>query len=133
MIRYRIGDMGRFAAGTKPGHPVLVLPDVLGRVLDRIVMPDGRWIAGQHLPHMLREYAVREFLFWQHPDYSVELQIVPQKEFAEDDLQTIEKLLRENLPGLPLKIELKESVVRTKSNKWRPVISEVNSGLEVSV
>jgi len=63
----------------------------------------------------------------------VELQIVPQKEFAEDDLQTIEKLLRENLPGLPLKIELKESVVRTKSNKWRPVISEVNSGLEVSV
>jgi len=133
MIRYRIGDMGRFAAGTKPGHPALVLPDVLGRVLDRIVMPDGRWIAGQHLPHMLREYAVREFLFWQHPDYSVELQIVPQKEFAEDDLQTIEKLLREKLPGLPLKIELKESVVRTKSNKWRPVISEVNSGLEVSV
>jgi len=106
---------------------------VLGRVLDRIVMPDARGIAGQHLPHMLREYAVREVLFWQHPDYSVELQIVPQKEFAEDDLQTIEKLLRENLPGLPLKIELKESVVRTKSNKWRPVISEVNSGLEVSV
>ena len=46
MIRYRIGDMGHFPAGSKPGYPTLVLSDVLGRSLDRIVMPDGRWIAG---------------------------------------------------------------------------------------
>ena len=133
MIRYRIGDIGRFPEGSKPGHPALVLPDVLGRVVDRILMPDGRWIAGQHLPHMLREYPVREFLFWQRRDHSVELQIVPQKEFDETNLQTIEETLKANLPGLPIKIELKESVVRTKSNKWRPVISEVESSLEARV
>jgi hypothetical protein len=28
---------------------------------------------------------------------------------------------------------LKESVVRTKSNKWRPVISEVKSNVEALV
>lgn len=133
MIRYRIGDMGHFPAGSKPGYPTLVLSDVLGRSLDRIVMPDGRWIAGQHLPHMLREYPVREFLFWQRQDHSVELQIVPQKEFDERSLRKIEEILKANLPGLPIKIELKESVVRTKSNKWRPVISEVNPALEARV
>ena len=62
MIRYRIGDMGHFPAGSKPGYPTLVLSDVLGRSLDRIVMPDGRWIAGQQLPHMLREYPARVFV-----------------------------------------------------------------------
>lgn len=124
MIRYRIGDIGRFPAGSKPGHPVLVLPDVMGRVLDRIAMPDGRWVAGQEVPHLLKDYPVREFLFWQRQDRSVELQIVPQKEFNEKSRREIEDVLRANLPGLPITIELKESVVRTKSNKWRPVISE---------
>ena len=133
MIRYRIGDIGRFQAGSKPGHPSLVLPDVLGRLLDRVVMPDGRWIAGQHLPHMLREYPIREFLLWQRQDYSVELQIVPQREFDENSRREIERMLVANLPGLAVQVELKESIARTKSNKWRPVISEVNSQVEVSV
>ena len=133
MIRYRLGDVGHFPAGSKPGHPTLALSDVLGRAVDRIMMPDGRWIAGQHLPHMLREYPVREFLFWQRQDHSVELQIVPQKEFDDRCIRKIEETLKVNLPGLPIRIELKESVVRTKSNKWRPVISEVSSASEARV
>jgi phenylacetate-CoA ligase len=125
MIRYRIGDVGRFPAGSKPGHPTFVLPDVMGRVIDRISLPDGRWVAGQEVPHLLKDYPVREFLFLQRRDHSVELQIVPQREFDQSSLREIEQTLTANLPGLPIKIELKESVVRTKSNKWRPVISEV--------
>jgi phenylacetate-CoA ligase len=124
MIRYRIGDIGRFPAGSKPGHPTFTLSDVMGRVIDRIALPDGRWVAGQEVPHLLKDYPVREFLFLQRQDRSVELQIVPQQEFNEDSLRKIDNVLRANLPGLPIKIELKESVVRTKSNKWRPVISE---------
>ncbi|HEU4711543.1 MAG TPA: hypothetical protein VFS76_08265 [Pyrinomonadaceae bacterium] len=125
MIRYRVGDVGHFAAGSKPGHPVLVLSDVMGRVVDRISLPDGRWVAGQEVPHLLKDYPVREFLFHQREDHSVELQLVPQKDFNQDSLRKIEDVLKANLPGLPIRIEFKESVVRTKSNKWRPVISEV--------
>ncbi len=75
---------------------------------------------------MFKDYPVREFMLVQRPDYSVELQVVPQKEFNERSLRKIQETLTANLPGLPIKIELKEAVVRTKSNKWRPVISEVN-------
>ncbi|HET7114579.1 MAG TPA: hypothetical protein VFI57_13110, partial [Pyrinomonadaceae bacterium] len=127
MIRYRIGDIGRFPAGSKTGHPTFVLSDVLGRVVDRLLTPDGRWIAGQELPHLLKDFPVREFLCHQRRDYSVELQLVPQQEFDDRSLRKIQEILTANLPGLPIKIELRESVVRTKSNKWRPVISEVNS------
>ena len=133
MIRYRIGDIGRFAPDSKPGHPTFVLPDVMGRVVDRISLPDGRWVTGLEVPHLLKDYPVREFLFLQRQDHSVELQIVPQKDFDEECIREIRNVLTANLPGLPIQIELKESVVRTKSNKWRPVISEVKSNIEALV
>ncbi|HEU4435683.1 MAG TPA: hypothetical protein VFR51_20020, partial [Pyrinomonadaceae bacterium] len=125
MIRYRIDDVGRFGPGSKPGRPALALPEVIGRALDGISLPDGGWIHGIEFPHMFKDYPVREFMLVQRPDYSVELQIVPQREFDEKSLSGIEKTLKLNLRGLPIKIELKEAVVRTKSNKWRPVVSEV--------
>jgi phenylacetate-CoA ligase len=133
MIRYRIGDVGRFSPDSKPGHPTFVLPDVMGRAVDRISLPDGRWVTGLEVPHLLKDYPVREFLFLQREDHSVELQIVPEKDFDEDSLREIRDILTANLPGLPIQIELKESVVRTKSNKWRPVISEVKPNVEALV
>jgi phenylacetate-CoA ligase len=126
MIRYRIDDVGRFGPDSKPGHPTFALPEVIGRALDGISLPNGGWIHGIEFPHMFKDYPVREFMLVQRPDYSVELQIVPQKEFDESSLSNIQNTLKANLPGLPIKIELKDAVVRTKSNKWRPVISVVN-------
>jgi phenylacetate-CoA ligase len=131
MLRYRIGDTGRFSPDSKPGHPTFVLPDVLGRILDRILLPDGRWVTGIEVPHLLKDYPVREFLFLQRQDHSVELQLVPQEDFDEDSMRSILRLLSANLPGLRIQIELKESVQRTRSNKWRSVISEVRSESEV--
>jgi phenylacetate-CoA ligase len=133
MIRYQIGDVGRFPASSKPGHPALVLHDVIGRVTDRISLPNGSWVSGTEVPHLLKDYPVREFLFLQRQDHSVELQIVPGKDFDEISMTNIRNLLSANLPGLPIQIELKDSVARTKSNKWRPVISEVKSDSEVFV
>lgn len=128
MIRYRIDDVGRFPAGSKPGHPTFSLPEVMGRVIDGISLPDGGWIHGIEFPHLFKDYPVREFLLLQRQDYSVELQIVPQREFDEQSLRGIEETLRVNLRGLPIRIELKEAVARTKSNKWRFVVSEVERG-----
>jgi phenylacetate-CoA ligase len=125
MIRYCIGDIGHFPGDSKPGNPTFVLNDVMGRVVDRISLPDGRWVTGLEVPHLLKDYPLREFLFLQRQDHSVELQLVPEPGFNEDSVQSILEILNANLPGIPIQIELKESVVRTKSNKWRPVVSEV--------
>jgi len=133
MLRYEIGDVGNFSARSQPGHPTFVLPDVIGRALDRIFMPNGDWIAGQQLPHLLKDFPVREFQFLQRADHSVQLQLVPQQGFDDASLRSIRDTLTANLPGLQIEIELKESVVRTKSNKWRPVISEVKLDSQVFV
>jgi phenylacetate-CoA ligase len=125
MLRYRVGDVGRFPVASRSGHPSFVLREVLGREADRIWLPDGRWITGLQMPHMLKDYPVREFMFLQRPDYSVELQVIPQNNFGEDSRRSILETVEANLPGLPVSLALVESIPRTKANKLRPVVSEV--------
>ena len=125
MLRYRIGDVGRFVDGSRPGHPTFVLSEVLGRTIDRIWLPDGRWIHGNQMPHMLKDYPVREFMFLQRSDYSVELQIVPRNGFGEDARRGILSTVAANLPSLDVSLVLVDNIPRTKANKRRPVVSEV--------
>lgn len=125
MLRYRVGDVGRFPLGSEPGHPTFVLDEVVGRSMDRVWLRDGRWIHAIQLPHLMKDYPVREFMLTQRSDYSVAVQIAPKPGFGADSLGQIEATLRANLPGLPIGIELVEQVPRTKANKWRPVVSEV--------
>jgi phenylacetate-CoA ligase len=125
MLRYRVGDVGNFPQGSLPGHPAFMLHEILGREADRIWLPDGRWITGLQMPHMLKDYPVREFMFLQRPDYSVELQVIPQNNFGEEARRAILETVEANLPGLRVSLALVQTIPRTKANKLRPVVSEV--------
>jgi phenylacetate-CoA ligase len=126
MIRYRIGDVGRFLPGSQPGSPAFVLNDVVGRDVDRIWLPDGRWISGLQIPHLMKDYPVREYMLVQRSDYSVEIKIAPKLGFCEAANEKILETVRTNLPGLRITTLLVEEIPRTIANKWRPVVSEVD-------
>ncbi len=125
MIRYRTGDIGKFPTDSRSGQPAFRLREVVGRELDRIWLPNGRWISGAELPHLLKSFAVREFMFVQAEDYTVELQIVPKNGFGANDKAVITKTIAANLDGLSVNLKQVERIPRTKANKWRPVISKV--------
>ena len=126
MIRYRIGDVARFPAGSKPGTPVFVLNEIAGRESSRLWLPDGHWVMSEELPHMLKDYPVKEFMCVQRADYSIQLRIVPRNGFSEENKQRILDTMGVNLPGLDVQIVLVEEIERTKANKWQPVVSEIN-------
>jgi phenylacetate-CoA ligase len=126
MIRYRVGDVARFLPGSKPGHPAFLLNEVVGRDVDRIWLPDGRWITGLQIPHLMKDYPVREYMFFQKSDYSVEIRIAPKSGFTGDAKEKILETVQANLPGLCITTLLVDEVPRTKANKWRPVVSEVD-------
>jgi phenylacetate-CoA ligase len=126
MIRYRVGDVARFLPGSKPGHPAFFLNEVVGRDVDRIWLPDGRWITGLQIPHMMKDYPVREYMFLQRPDFSVEIRIAPKIGFNFDANEKILSTVRANLPGLSITTLLVDEIPRTVANKWRPVVSEVD-------
>lgn len=126
MIRYRVGDVGRFPRGSEPGHPTFFLDEVVGRDVDRLWLPDGRWITGLEIPHLIKDYPVREYMLVQRADYSIELKIVPKEGFDEASRRKILATVQANLPGLRITALLVDEIPRTRSNKWRPVVSEVN-------
>jgi phenylacetate-CoA ligase len=128
MLRYRIGDIARFPAGSKPGNPAFVLHEIAGREGARIWLPDGRWVVGEELPHMLKDYPVKEFMCVQRDDYSVQIQIVARNGFSEENKQRILDTMGVNLPGLGLEVVLVNQIPRTAANKWQPVVSKVKRG-----
>ena len=132
MFRYRIGDLGRFPDGSRPGHPAFVLHEVLGRELDGVWLPDGRWMHGVGFPHLMKDFPLREFQVIQNEDYSVLIDLVPAAGFDEAAHKQIVASLAPNLPGVPLSTRLVDRVERTTANKWRPVITKVKQRNERS-
>lgn len=125
MIRYRIGDLGTFPVGSRPGYPVMRLRSVVGRMADHIRLSNGDRVHGNQFPHLFKDFPIREFLVVQSEDYSLEVKIVPQKEFGPVDLESLRKIIESNLPGLPVEILMVECIPKTLANKWRPVVSRV--------
>jgi hypothetical protein len=74
---------------------------------------------------MMKDYPIREFMFLQKPDYSIEISVVPKNGFSDDSRKQILSTVAANLPGLQVRIVEVESIPRTKANKLRPVVSEV--------
>jgi phenylacetate-coenzyme A ligase PaaK-like adenylate-forming protein len=125
MLRYRLGDIARFPADSRPGYPALRLHEIVGRHNERIWLPDGRWLDSSQLPHLLKDYPVREFSLLQGEDYSVELQIVPKPGFDDTARCSILAAMGANMEGLEMRLVAVEEIPRTRANKWRPVVSAV--------
>src|SRR3989454_1970374 len=126
MLRYRIGDIGRFPHGSRSGYPTFILHEVVGREMDRIWLHDGRWIQGSEFPHMMKDFAVGEFQVVQYADFSIIVRIVPRSGFTDESRKSIHQIIAANLPGLNVSLQLVEHIQRSAANKWRPVISEID-------
>lgn len=125
MIRYRVGDIAKWPKGSAPGHPSFRLDEVVGRELDRIWLKNGKWVHGSELPHLLKDFPVREFSLVQEKDYQVQLSVVPRSDFQNEHAAKIKQILSSNLIDLNINVVLVDRVQRTQANKWRPVITKV--------
>lgn len=125
MLRYRIGDVARFPSGHDASTSALRLEQVLGRSVDRLHVPDGRWLDGHGAVHLMKDFPLREFQIRQDTDYSVEVRIVPSEAYESQHGARIVDVLRQNLPGVPVAIVAVEQIERTNASKWRPVLSLV--------
>lgn len=125
MLRYRVGDVGVFPAGSRPGYPAFMLQGVVGRILDKIWLPNGTFIHGAQFPHLMKDFPIREFMVVQAEDYSVNVEVIPTAEFSDRHQSAILKMVQQNLPGISVTLSTVRSILRTKANKWRPVVTRV--------
>lgn len=125
MLRYRVGDLARFPAGARPGMPAQTLHEIVGRDMDRLWLPDGRWVHPVALPHLMKDFPVRDFQLHQKSDFRVTVRVVPDAGYSDRTRDAVLQTLQANLPRLEIALDLVDSIPRSRANKWRPVMSDV--------
>jgi phenylacetate-CoA ligase len=124
MIRFRLGDMAVWDANPCPcGRSMPILREVLGRVEDVIVGPDGRQMVRFHgifvdQPHVQEGQIIQETLT------RLRVKVVPSSGFGPSDVEEIIGRVQQRLTDqVEVIVEPVESIPRTSAGKFQPVIS----------
>jgi phenylacetate-CoA ligase len=126
MIRYRLGDMAVWDGEPCPcGRQMPVIKEVLGRVEDVIIGPDGRQMVRFHgifvdQPH------VREGQIIQETITRIRVKVVPVDGFGPADRDDIVRRIQQRLTDqVEVIVETVESIPRTKAGKFQAVVSQL--------
>lgn len=122
-IRYRLGDMAAWDDEPCPcGRHFPVLKEVLGRMEDVVVGPDGREMVRFHgifvgLPTLVEGQIVQEALD------RIRVKVVPAAGYSESERAEISARIRQRLGDVHVVVEEVTAIPRTKAGKFKAVVS----------
>jgi len=125
LIRYRTGDWA--VASDEPcacGRRMTILQQLIGRLEDTVVGPDGREMVRFHgifvgLPRIREGQVVQESL--RH----FRVRLVADASFGENDRALVRKRFEERLGPVEVTFDMVDRIERTERGKFRAVISNV--------
>lgn len=126
LIRFRLGDMAMWDSEPCPcGRQMPVIKEVLGRIEDVVIGPDGRQMVRFHgvfvnQPHVREGQIIQESL-----DF-IRVKVVPAGDFGAQDIQDIVYRIQQRL-GEKVKVEVESvtEIPRTKAGKFQAVVSKL--------
>lgn len=128
LIRYDIGDVASWSDERCPcgRHHLPVLREVVGRLEDVVVGPDGREMVRFHgifvaVPHVAEGQVIQEAVD------RLAIKVVPTSGYCADDEILIRRRVNERLRGVRVNIETVPSIPRSERGKFRAVISRLTS------
>jgi phenylacetate-CoA ligase len=128
LVRYALGDLAAWAAAPCPcgRNHLPVLQEVIGRLEDTVIGPDGRQLVRFHglfvgLPHVLEGQVIQEAR-----DRFI-VRVATSDDFNGWDEQQIHDRFVQRLGHVNLVFERVSAIPRTESGKFRAVISKVTS------
>ncbi|MCL4441283.1 MAG: hypothetical protein M1609_12060 [Firmicutes bacterium] len=123
-IRYRLGDLAMWDGEPCPcGRAMPVIKEVIGRLEDVVVGPDGRQMVRFHgifidQPH------VREGQIIQETPYRIRVKVIPTDGFERADIDDIVTRVQQRLgPQVQVEVEPVTLIPRTTAGKFQAVIS----------
>lgn len=124
LIRFRLGDVAVWDARACPcGRAMPALKEVVGRIEDVIIGPDGRQMVRFHgiftdQPH------VREGQIVQQSLQRIVVRVVPAPGYGATDARNIEMRMKQRLgDGVEIAVEVVDAIPRTKAGKYQAVVS----------
>lgn len=132
LIRYVTNDMSAIrAAQCECGRGLPLMDDVTTKAEDSLTLKDGRIISPSVLTHPFKPLTtIEESQIVQEDVDEVVVKIVPSIGFTEADESALIHRLQERLgDDVKIRVELVEKLQRTKSGKFKWVISRVSLGI----
>jgi len=127
-IRYRNGDLGIPGNRTCPcGRGLPLMEGMQGRLLDMIVTPDGRYVAGEYFIRLLKTFpGIRHFQVVQEAVERLEIRLVTDSQFRPEYLEETRRSLGQ-IVGARTRIEFQmvDAIPLTASGKWRVTVSRI--------
>lgn len=126
-IRYRLGDLAEWDELPCPcGRNFPVIREVLGRMEDVIVGPDGRQMVRFHgvfvgIPAIVEGQIVQESLD------RICVKIVPAAGYGDAERHEISARIQQRLGKVQVEVEEVASIPRTKAGKFKAVVSLLNT------
>ncbi len=126
MIRFRLGDLAAWDSESCPcGRSMPVIKEVVGRIEDVVVGPDGRQMVRFHgifvnQPHIIEGQIIQESVDQIH------VKVVPTHEFSDIDIQDIIHRVQQRLgKAIHVTVEKVDMIPRTSAGKFKAVISNI--------
>lgn len=125
-IRYRLGDLARWSGEICPcGRAMPVLEEVVGRIEDVVVGPDGREMVRFH-GIFVDQPNVREGQIVQEALDRIRVCVVAADGFGMGDEDEIRRRVLQRLgPGVTVSVEKVVEIPRTAAGKFRAVVSRL--------
>jgi len=127
LIRFRLGDMAAWDDTPCPcGRQMPVIKEVVGRIEDVVIGPDGRQMVRFHgifvnQPHIYEGQIIQESI------NRIRAKIVPTNGYSLDDEKDIRQRIQQRLGGsVTVIVEPVTSIPRNKAGKFRAVICELS-------
>jgi phenylacetate-CoA ligase len=126
LIRFRLGDVAVWDEKPCPcGRQMPVIKEVIGRIEDVIIGPDGRQMVRFHgifvnQPHVREGQIIQETL-----DH-IRVRVVPTHNFGDPDIQDVIQRVQQRLGrDVTVSVETAASIPRTKAGKFQAVVSRL--------
>ena len=129
LVRFRLGDMAVWAATPCVcGRQMPVIKEVIGRIEDVILGPDGRQLVRFHGIFVSQPH-VREGQIIQEALDQIRVKVVTTDGFGESDVKDIIQRVQQRLgTAVRVIVEPVVSIPRTKAGKFPAVVSNIKPG-----
>jgi phenylacetate-CoA ligase len=125
-IRYRLGDLAMWDPEACPcGRAMPVIKEVVGRIEDVVIGPDGRQLVRFHgifvdQPHVREGQVIQETL------NRIRVKVTPANGFGSPDIQVIINRVQQRLgPQVEVVVDSVDFIPRTRAGKFKAVVSLV--------
>jgi phenylacetate-CoA ligase len=124
LIRFRLGDIAAWDPNPCPcGRQMPVIKEVLGRVEDVVIGPDGRQMVRFH-GIFINQPHIREGQIIQEALDRIRVKVVPTEGFGDPDVNDLIHRVQQRLgASVDVIVEPVQSIPRTKAGKFKAVIS----------